>query len=253
MTPHAGSIGAWGRSTASIVLGDAGDAAASACTDPCGPTGGAFAVVKAGERGMVRRAPPLPHWRAPCSTLIMPLSGPPFNAEVIAETAQIHEQAGFDRVLIGSSSQAPDGFLIGAHAAAVTRRLQFLLAHRPGFVAPTVAARKLATLDHLSGGRTAVHLITGGNDAEQAHDGNFTDHDARYRRTQEYVTLLQRTWTAPAPFDHPGREDVRNIVIHHTSSDTGVVGMRTTGSRDLTVSLDDLSEEVVGCCDPLRH
>ena len=144
-------------------------------------------------------------WIAPrVSSEIMPPSGPPFNAEVIAETARIHEQAGFDRVLIGYFSQAPDGFLIGAHAATVTRRLQFLLAHRPGFVAPTVAARKLATLDHLSGGRTAVHIITGGSDVEQARDGDFLDHDARYRRTQEYVTLLKRTWTEPAPFDHQG-------------------------------------------------
>jgi hypothetical protein len=55
-------------------------------------------------------------------------------------------------VLIGYFSHAPNGFLTGAYAAAITRRLQFLLAHRPGFVAPTVAARKLATLDHLRGG-----------------------------------------------------------------------------------------------------
>jgi len=144
-------------------------------------------------------------WIAPrVSSEIMPPSGPPFNAEVIAETARMHEQAGFDRVLIGYFSHAPDGFLIGAHAAAVTRRMQLLLAHRPGFVAPTVAARKLATLDHLSGGRTAVHMIAGGNDAEQARDGDFTDHDARYRRAQEYVTLLKRTWIEPAPFDHQG-------------------------------------------------
>src|SRR5436853_214096 len=66
------------------------------------------------------------------SSEIMPPSGPPFNAEVITETARIHEQAGFDRVLVGYFSYAPDGFLLGAHAAAVTRRLQFLLAHRPG-------------------------------------------------------------------------------------------------------------------------
>ena len=101
-------------------------------------------------------------WIAPrVSSEIIPPSGPPFNPEVIAETARIHEQAGFDRVLIGYFSYAPDGFLIGAHAAAVTSRLQLLLAHRPGFVAPTVAARKLATLDHLSGGRTAVHMMPG--------------------------------------------------------------------------------------------
>jgi alkanesulfonate monooxygenase len=153
-------------------------------------------------------------WIAPrVSSELIPPSGPPFNAAVIAETARIHEQAGFDRVLIGYFSNAPDGFLIGAHAAAVTRRLQLLLAHRPGFVAPTVAARKLATLDQLSGGRTAVHLIAGGNDAEQARDGDFTDHDARYRRMQEYVTLLQRTWTEPAPFTHQG-EFYRVIGAH---------------------------------------
>src|SRR5262249_1443737 len=64
---------------------------------------------------------------------LIPPSGPPFDAEVVAETARIHERAGFDRVLIGYFTDAPDGFLIGAHAASVTERLQFLLAHRPGF------------------------------------------------------------------------------------------------------------------------
>jgi alkanesulfonate monooxygenase len=144
-------------------------------------------------------------WIAPrVSSEIIPPSGPPFDANVIAETARIHEQAGFDRVLIGYFSDAPDGFLVGAHAAAVTERLEFLLAHRPGFVSPPVAARKLATLDQLSGGRLAVHIISGGSDADQAKDGDWTNHEARYRRSNEYITLLRRTWTEPAPFDHDG-------------------------------------------------
>src|SRR5689334_15736205 len=67
-------------------------------------------------------------WIAPrVSSEIIPVTGPPFDAETVAETARIHEQAGFDRVLIGYFSEAPDGFLIGAHAAAVTERLGFLL------------------------------------------------------------------------------------------------------------------------------
>jgi len=86
----------------------------------------------------------------------------------------------------------------------VTERLGFLLAHRPGFVAPPLAARKLATLDQLSGGRLAVHIISGGSDADQAKDGDWTDHEARYRRSAEYIDLLRRTWTEPAPFDHQG-------------------------------------------------
>ena len=144
-------------------------------------------------------------WIAPrVSSELIPPSGPPFDAEVIAETARIHERAGFDRVLIGYFSDAPDGFLVGAHAASVTERLSFLLAHRPGFVAPPVAARKLATLDQLSDGRLAVHIIAGGSDADQAKDGDWTDHEARYRRSAEYISLLRRTWTEPAPFDHEG-------------------------------------------------
>ncbi len=144
-------------------------------------------------------------WIAPrVSSELIPPSGPPFDADVIAETARIHERAGFDRVLIGYFSDAPDGFLVGAHAASVTQRLCFLLAHRPGFVAPPVAARKLATLDQLSIGRLAVHIIAGGSDAEQAKDGDWTEHDARYRRSEEYVSLLRRTWTERAPFDHEG-------------------------------------------------
>jgi hypothetical protein len=144
-------------------------------------------------------------WIAPrVSSELIPPSGPPFDANVIAETARIHEQAGFNRVLIGYFSDAPDGFLVGAHAASVTERLGFLLAHRPGFVAPPVAARKLATLDQLSDGRLAVHIISGGSDADQAKNGDWTDHEARYRRSEEYVSLLRRTWIEPAPFDHEG-------------------------------------------------
>jgi alkanesulfonate monooxygenase len=144
-------------------------------------------------------------WIAPrVSSELIPPSGPPLDANVIAETARIHERAGFDRVLIGYFSEAPDGFLVGAHAASVTERLNFLLAHRPGFVAPPLAARKLATLDQLTDGRLAVHIIAGGSDADQAKDGDWTDHETRYRRTSEYISLLCRTWTEPAPFDHAG-------------------------------------------------
>ena len=144
-------------------------------------------------------------WIAPrVASELIPPSGPPFDAEVIAETARIHERAGFDRVLIGYFSDAPDGFLIGAHAASIAKRLGLLLAHRPGFVAPPLAARKLATLDQLSEGRLAVHIIAGGSDADQAKDGDWTDHHARYRRVDEYISLLRRTWTEATPFDHEG-------------------------------------------------
>jgi alkanesulfonate monooxygenase len=144
-------------------------------------------------------------WIAPrISSEVVAPQGPSFNPDIIAATARVHEKADFDRVLIGYFTDAPDGFLIGAHAAAATKRLGLLLAHRPGFVSPTLAARKLATLDQLSGGRLAVHIIAGGSDVDQARDGDFIDHAGRYRRVSEYIDLLRRTWTSMAPFDHAG-------------------------------------------------
>jgi alkanesulfonate monooxygenase len=144
-------------------------------------------------------------WTSPqVSSEIVPSSGPVFSAEVLATTAKVHESAGFDRVLIGYFTNQSDGFLVGAHTASVTERLGLLLAHRPGFVAPTLAARKLATLDQLSGGRLAVHIISGGSEVDQAADGDFVDHDGRYRRSDEYLHVMRRTFTETAPFDHDG-------------------------------------------------
>jgi alkanesulfonate monooxygenase len=126
------------------------------------------------------------------------------DKEYLVRFASTHEDAGFDRVLVGYTSTSADGFLVTQYAAAHTTRLQFLLAHRPGFVAPTLAARKAATLDHFSDGRLALHIITGGSDFEQRRDGDLLDHDTRYRRTGEYLDVMRMTWTEPKPFTHEG-------------------------------------------------
>jgi alkanesulfonate monooxygenase len=136
---------------------------------------------------------------------IHPPRGPAIDIDYVRRFAQAHEQADFDRILIGYFSNAADGFMVAQYAAFVTQRLGLMLAHRPGFVAPTLAARKLATLDHFSGGRLAVHIISGGDDADQAKDGDFLPHDERYARTDEYVEILRRIWTAEKPFDHEGK------------------------------------------------
>ena len=119
--------------------------------------------------------------------------------------AQAHEDAGFDRVLIGYGSSWPEGTQVAAHVAAHTQRLGLLIAHRPGFVFPTLAARQFATLDQFSGGRVAVHVITGGNDAEQRRDGDYLGKDERYARTDEYLEILRRSWTQAEAFSLDGR------------------------------------------------
>lgn len=126
------------------------------------------------------------------------------DPEYIAEFSQAHEDSGFDKVLIGYSSATAEGFAVAGYAAYRTKTLGYLIAHRAGFVAPTLAARHLATLDQLTGGRIALHVITGGSDEEQHRDGDWLDHDSRYRRTGEFMEVVKRVWTETTPFDYEG-------------------------------------------------
>ncbi len=134
-----------------------------------------------------------------------PIDGPTIDPQYVRDFSRAHEEAGFDRVLIGYSASSPDGFAVAAAALHATERLKVLIAHRPGFVAPTVVARKLATLDHLTGGgRIAIHHITGGSDADQRRDGDFSAKADRYRRTGEFIDVLRLSLESDAPFDYDG-------------------------------------------------
>ncbi|GAA4620059.1 LLM class flavin-dependent oxidoreductase [Actinoallomurus vinaceus] len=130
--------------------------------------------------------------------------GPVVNAEYLRALAKAHEDAGFDRVLVAHSSASPDGFIVADQVLTGTDRLGVLLAHRPGFVAPTLAARKFATLDAFHPGRVALHVITGGDDADQARDGDISDKPTRYRRTDEFLDVLRLEWESARPFDYDG-------------------------------------------------
>lgn len=146
------------------------------------------------------------------SSEIVPARGPAVDPAFVRRFVTAHEDAGFDQVLVGHSASGPDGLQVAAFAAAHTERLRFLVAHRPGFMAPTLAARAFASLDVFSGGRVTVHVVAGGSDADQRRDGDGADKAERYARTDEYLEVLTRTWTDPEPFDHHGeRYDVEDV------------------------------------------
>jgi alkanesulfonate monooxygenase len=130
--------------------------------------------------------------------------GPVIQPDYLYRLARAHEQSGFDRVLVAHSSSSPDGFTVADQVLSVTNRLGVLLAHRPGFIAPTIAARKFATIDAFHPGRIALHVITGGDDGDQARDGDFADKAARYRRTDEFLDIVQREWSCAERFDYQG-------------------------------------------------
>jgi alkanesulfonate monooxygenase len=133
-----------------------------------------------------------------------PPGGPKFDLDAIGDLARAYDENGYDRVLILQNSFAPDPFAIASYTAAITQRLKFMIAHRPGFIAPTMAARMFATLDHLSGGRAGVHVITGANDKELLCDGDRSTKERRYLRSREYVEIMRRVWSADTPFEFKG-------------------------------------------------
>jgi len=133
------------------------------------------------------------------------MDGPVIEPDYLVAISRAHEQAGFDRVLVGYGAVGPEGWAVAASVLHATEHLKVLVAHRPGFVQPALLARKAATLDHLTGGgRIAIHFITGGDEADQRREGDFVPHDARYRRTGEVMSLVRRMWEADAPFDVEG-------------------------------------------------
>jgi alkanesulfonate monooxygenase len=133
--------------------------------------------------------------------------GPPTRqatADYLVEVAKAAEDAGFVFALIPVGTTCHDAWLAASVVAGRTNRLKFLVAMRPGFVAPTVAAKMSNTLDQLTRGRVLINVVTGGFPAELAADGDFLDHDARYARTQEFMQVVRKAWTEPKRWSHEG-------------------------------------------------
>lgn len=139
------------------------------------------------------------------SSEIAPLPFETFDPEGIVRMARFHDAWGYDKVLVANAAIMPDNFTIAATIATHTTRLGVMLAHRPGFIPPTMAARMLATLDRLMPGRLGVHIITAASDEETQADGDYLTKVERYDRAKEYIEILRAMWTSEAPITHEGK------------------------------------------------
>jgi alkanesulfonate monooxygenase len=92
-------------------------------------------------------------------------------------------------VLLPTGRSCEDSWVVASAIAPWTERLRYLVAVRPGLQSPSVAARMTATLDRLSKGRLLINVVTGGDPVENAGDGIFLDHDARYAVTREFLNV----------------------------------------------------------------
>ena len=88
--------------------------------------------------------------------------------------------------------------------ATVTKRIRFLIAVRPGFVALGLFAQMAAALHQISKGRIDINIVPGGiqNDFERV--GEFTDQSTRYERAEEFIAACRKLWTQPGPVEFQG-------------------------------------------------
>jgi len=127
----------------------------------------------------------------------------PPGIDYLGQVARSAEQLGFTGVLTPTGTWCEDAWLTTAALVSQTKRLKFLVAFRPGFVVPTLAAQMAATYQRLSGGRLLLNVVTGGEEAEQRRFGDYLSHDERYVRTGEFLDIVRGAWSG-RPYDFEG-------------------------------------------------
>ncbi|MEU3856698.1 LLM class flavin-dependent oxidoreductase [Streptomyces sp. NPDC028722] len=118
----------------------------------------------------------------------------PPTVAYLSQIARAAEDLGFAGALTPTGAWCEDAWLTTAMVSQNSERLKFLVAFRPGSVAPTLAAQMASTFQRLSGGRLLLNVVTGGESHEQRAYGDFLDKDARYRRTGEFLHIVRQLW-----------------------------------------------------------
>jgi len=131
----------------------------------------------------------------------------------IGQIARSAEQLGFAGALTPTSSWCEDAWIMTAGLTQVTERFKFLVALRPGFTSPTLAAQMAATYQRISGARLLLNIVTGGDDVEQRRFGDHLDKAGRYRRAAEFLHIVRELWDG-RPVDFTGEfYDIQGGVI----------------------------------------
>jgi FMNH2-dependent dimethyl sulfone monooxygenase len=120
----------------------------------------------------------------------------------IRDLATESEQHGFDLTLIaelnlndikGHRAPSLDCWTLAPAVAAVTSRLELMLAVRPNYHSPALSAKALSTLDVIAPGRVSLNVVSSWwKDEANQYGAPFDVHDARYARTQEWLEVTSR-------------------------------------------------------------
>ncbi|MHA7971823.1 FMNH2-dependent alkanesulfonate monooxygenase [Rhizobium terricola] len=114
----------------------------------------------------------------------------PADPGYFREIATAVDRLGYSGVLIPTGVACEESFVLAGHLAAVTEKLKFLVAIRPGTASPAYYARLASTLDRVSNGRLLLNIVAGGSAQELAGDGIFLPHDERYAHADEFFQVF---------------------------------------------------------------
>lgn len=116
------------------------------------------------------------------------------SLETLTNQARLLEEHGWGGALLGTGWGRPDTLTVATALAAQTTSFNPLIAARPGYWHPANFASATATLDHLTGGRVRVNVVSGKDDLAAYGDTDW-DQPERYARTREFIQLVRRLWT----------------------------------------------------------
>ncbi|AQZ63540.1 Alkanesulfonate monooxygenase [[Actinomadura] parvosata subsp. kistnae] len=116
------------------------------------------------------------------------------SLETLTGQARALEEHGWGGALIGTGWGRPDTFTVATVLAARTTTFQPLIAVRPGYWQPAQFASAAATLDHLTGGRVLINIVSGKDDLA-AYGDREGDQAHRYARTREFLRIVRKLWT----------------------------------------------------------
>ena len=125
----------------------------------------------------------------------------------VSRLARRSEEIGFDLTLVaelnlndikGIDAPSLDAWSTAAALAAVTERLEIMVAVRPTFHLPALLAKQAANIDHISGGRLSLNVVSSWWASEARMYGvAFDQHDDRYARTSEWLDVVDGLWSRP--------------------------------------------------------
>jgi dimethylsulfone monooxygenase len=132
----------------------------------------------------------------------VPDEGMPVAWPYVRDLTVASEQHGFDLTLIaelnlndikGHHAPSLDCWTLAPALAAVTQRLELMLAVRPNYHSPALTAKSLSTLDVIAPGRISLNVVSSWwRDEASQYGAPFDVHDARYARTEEWLTVISR-------------------------------------------------------------